>query len=84
LKSYAQYPIVNANAPSYIFYDRIAGLEGIYKKEDFYFKIDPFMFENIDHYSVEDMNLSGEFLRKHPETNAAVSYNQENNSLAFK
>jgi hypothetical protein len=85
LKSYAQYPIVNANAPSYIFYDRIAGLEGIYKKEDFYFKIDPFMFENIDHYSVEDMNLSGDFFAGNilkPTRQHLII--QENNSLGFQ
>ena len=61
LKSYKQYPILNANAFSYIFFDRIPGLEGIYKPDDFYFKVDPFTYETIDHYKDEDMNLAGEF-----------------------
>ncbi|NSW95287.1 MAG: hypothetical protein HPY62_11330, partial [Bacteroidales bacterium] len=61
LKSRKQYPIVNTVNYSYIFYDNIPGLEGIYDKKDFYFKIDPFIYENIDHYTYEDINLSGEF-----------------------
>lgn len=84
LKSLAQYPIVNATAFSYIFYDRIPGLEGIYGKKDFYFKIDPFIFENIDHYTVEDMNLSGEFYAGNilkPTRQYLII--QENNSLGF-
>ncbi|MDR2887213.1 MAG: hypothetical protein LBV26_04305 [Bacteroidales bacterium] len=61
LKSYKEYPIFNSVSPSYIFYDKIPGLEGIYAQESFYFKIDPFTYENIDHYSSEDINLAGEF-----------------------
>jgi hypothetical protein len=85
LKSLAQYPIVNASAPSYIFYDKIPGLEGIYKKETFYFRIDPFTFENVDHYSNTDMKLSGEFyggnILKPSRQYLTV---QENNSLGFQ
>ena len=62
LKSLKQYPIINAITYSYIFYDKIPGLEGIYKQKDFYFKVDPFTYENIDHYTIKDMNLSGEFV----------------------
>jgi|WetSurSiteA1Bulk_404760.scaffolds.fasta_scaffold00492_7 hypothetical protein len=85
LKSLAQYPIINATAPSYIFYDRIAGLENIYKKENFYFKIDPFTFENIDHYNNMDMNLSGEFFAGNilKPTRQYLTI-QENNSLGFQ
>lgn len=61
LRSLKQYPIINAVTYSYIFYDKLQGLEGIYKQGDFYFKIDPFTYENIDHYKNEDMSLKGEF-----------------------
>lgn len=85
LKSLSQYPIVNATASSYIFYDNIPGLEGIYKKENFYFRIDPFTFENVDHYSNADMKLSGEFyggnILKPSRQYLTV---QENNSLGFQ
>lgn len=61
LRSLQQYPIINATSFSYIFYDKIPGLEGIYKQSDFYFKVDPFTYDNIDHYKYTDMNLAGEF-----------------------
>ncbi len=62
LKSFKQYPIINTNDYSYIFYDKIPGLEGIYKQKDFYFKVDPYTYEDIDHFNVEDMDLTGEFV----------------------
>jgi hypothetical protein len=61
LRSLQQYPIINAISYSYIFFDKIPGFEGIYKQSDFFFKVDPFMYENIDHYRNEEMNLGGEF-----------------------
>ena len=85
LKSLTQYPIIDATASSYIFYDKIPGLENIYKKENFYFRIDPFKFENIDHYSSSDMNLSGEFFAGNiikPTRQFLII--QENNSLGFQ
>ncbi len=38
LKSLKQYPIINATTYSYIFYDKIPGLENVYNKKDFYFR----------------------------------------------
>jgi len=84
LKSLKQYPIINALTYSYIFYDKIPGLEGIYKQKDFYFRVDPFTYENIDHYTNEDMNLAGEFIAGNilkPMKQFLTI--QENNSLGF-
>lgn len=84
LKSLKQYPIINAITYSYIFYDKIPGLEGVYPQKDFYFKADPFTYENIDHYSNKDMNLSGEFVGGNilkPMRQFLTI--QENNSLGF-
>ena len=84
LRSLKQYPIINATTYSYIFYDKIPGLENVYNKKDFYFRIDPFTYENIDHYSNRDMNLSGEFTGGNiikPIKQYLVI--QENNSLGF-
>ncbi len=62
LKSMKQYPIISASTNSYIFYDDIPGLEGLYERDKFYFKLDPFTYTNIDHYKNEDMSLDGEFI----------------------
>ncbi len=84
LKSLKQYPIINAITYSYIFYDRIPGLEGKYPQGDFYFRIDPFTYNNIDHYTNQDMNLAGEFhagnIFKPFRQYLTI---QENNSLGF-
>ncbi len=85
LKSLSQYPIIDSKSESYIFYDQIAGLENIYNRKDFYFQVDPFTFENIDHYKNEEMHLAGEFrggnILKPMRQYLTV---QENNSLGFQ
>jgi hypothetical protein len=85
LKSLKQYPVIHALTYSYIFYDKIPGLEGVYPKKDFYFKIDPFTYENIDHYSNQDLSLSGEFyggnILKPMRQYLTI---QENSSLGFQ
>ncbi len=84
LKSLKQYPIIDATTYSYIFYDKIPGLSGIYKQKDFYFKVDPFTYKNIDHYTNSEMNLSGEFIGGNilkPMRQYLTI--QENNSLGF-
>lgn len=61
LQSLDQYPIFSAISESYIFYDRIPGLEGVYPQSEFYFKLEPFVFENTDRLQESDLNLRGEF-----------------------
>lgn len=85
LKSLPQYPIVNSTASSYIFYDKIDGLEGVYNRDNFYFRIDPFTFENIDHYSSSELRLTGEFYGGNIiEPSIQYLTVQENNSLGFQ
>ncbi len=62
LRNLTQYPMVGVKKDSYIFYDQIPGLEGVYPREDFYFRIFPFIYENIDHFKIETINLPGEFI----------------------
>ena len=62
LRSLKQYPIINAVTYSYIFYDKIPGMENVYPQKDFFFRIDPFTYNNIDHYSNQDIALAGEFV----------------------
>lgn len=62
LRSLHQYPIIRSTANSYIFFDRIPNLEGVYPRDKFYFKVDPFTYTNIDHYNNSDMALTGEFV----------------------
>jgi hypothetical protein len=61
LKSLKQYPIIEAFTYSYIFYNKLPGLENIYPRKDFYFRIDPFVYKNIDHFTTQDLKFAGEF-----------------------
>ncbi|HUS87317.1 MAG TPA: hypothetical protein VMW76_08760 [Bacteroidales bacterium] len=61
LQSLRQYPIFSSLEDSYIFYDKIPDLEGVYPKSEFYFKLDPFTFENTDRLTEADLNLTGDF-----------------------
>ena len=61
LASLEQYPIFYAYSDSYVFYDRIPGLEGVYPKVDYYFKLEPFTFENTDRLKQSDLELRGTF-----------------------
>ena len=79
-----QYPIINSTSDSYIFFDKIPGLEGIYPQSDYYFKVDPFSYENIDRYKATDLNLTGVFhggkIMEEVRQNLII---QDDNSLGF-
>ncbi|MDT8401521.1 MAG: hypothetical protein RQ743_07495 [Bacteroidales bacterium] len=59
--SLKQYPIFYAYSDSYVFYDRIPGLEGIYPRSDYFFRLEPFTFENTDRLRPSDLELQGTF-----------------------
>ena len=61
LASLEQYPIFNAYSESYVFYDKIPNLEGVYPQSDYYFRLIPFTFENTDRLSPSDLDLKGTF-----------------------
>ena len=83
-RSLRQYPIINSTTYSYIFFDKIPGLEGVYPQSDFYFRVDPFSYENIDRYRTTDLNLTGVFnggnIMKEVSQNLIIL---EDNSLGF-
>lgn len=84
LRSLKQYPIINTLTYSYIFYDKIPGLEGVYPQKDFYFRADPFTYDNIDHYKYDELNLAGEFIGGNIlKPSKQYLTIQENNSLGF-
>lgn len=61
LRSLKKYPIFTSTTESYIFYDRIPGLEGIYAQDEYFFKLKPFTFENTDNLTEDHLLLEGEF-----------------------
>ena len=57
----AQYPIFNSYDSSYLYYDKQFIQNGVYKKDKFYIKVDPFTIDNINKLSDQDLQFQGEF-----------------------
>lgn len=54
-----QYPIFNCTSKSYVYYDAPYIHGGVYKRDSFYFEIQPFVYENMDNFEKADMNFKG-------------------------
>ncbi|MBN4072765.1 hypothetical protein JYT74_01865 [Crocinitomix catalasitica] len=59
-KKFTNYPILTASRDSYIFYDHKSIYGGVYDSADFYFKVDPFVFDSLDNYNEFDVAFEGE------------------------
>lgn len=56
-----QYPKFNSYDSSYVYYEKPFIQNGVYKKSEFYIKVDPFKIENINKLSDQDIQFEGEF-----------------------
>lgn len=84
LASLEQYPIFYAYSESFVFYDKIPGLEGVYPQSDYYFRLEPFTFENTDRLRPDDLDLKGTFFAgKILEPMDQTLTLQHDNSLGF-
>jgi hypothetical protein len=62
LVDYPQYPIFNSQKDSYVYYDKPSIQEGVYKREEFYFHLDPFSIDSLDNFTSEGVQFGGEFV----------------------
>ncbi len=61
LKDYPQYPIFNSFDQSYVFYDKKEILNGVYKRSNFYFTLEPFTIDSLDNFNNEGLRFDGTF-----------------------
>ena len=61
LKNYPQYPIFNSTQNSYVYYDDKNILNGVYKKNNFYFQINPYQIDSLDNFDNSQLNFAGTF-----------------------
>jgi hypothetical protein len=54
------FPSLQTKKPSFVFYDRPETQRGVYKRDSFYFKLDPFSFNGLDSYTKEQLKFRGE------------------------
>jgi hypothetical protein len=84
LESHPEYPIFTSEEDSYIFYDRADIQNGVYKRDEFYFKLDPFTLDSMDNFRPEAIRPSGTFVSGGilPPLQLEMSL-REDNSLGF-
>lgn len=58
---FPRYPVFNSNNESYVYFDRVSTRDGVYSREDFYFKIIPFTLDSLDNVSTENLAFDGIF-----------------------
>lgn len=58
-KHYPRFPIFTSEDTSYVFYDRKSIQKGKYKRENFYFKLDPYTIDSLNNFSIEGMGYDG-------------------------
>ncbi len=51
----AIFPSFQSKGDSYVFYDR----DSLYKRDSFYFKLDPFSFNSLDNFTEDDLHFKG-------------------------
>lgn len=83
--SFPEYPIFTCNKNSFVYWDKKHIFDGVYTRDKFYFKNDPFVIDSLDNFSTEGLRFKGVFNSAGilPELNEDLAV-QEDYSLGFK
>lgn len=58
-KDYPSYPKFNSTKESYVFYDKGNIQRGVYKRDRFYYRSDPFQLDSLDNFTNKGLYFSG-------------------------
>lgn len=59
LKEYPQYPLFNSHGNSFVYYDRLEGLDSAYDRDQFYYELDPFVIDSLNEFSTAGLRFDG-------------------------
>ncbi len=62
LENYPQYPTFTSKKGSYIFFDSKYIQGGVYKRDNFYFELEPFVIDSLDNFSPSSISPDGIFI----------------------
>jgi len=84
LQRYPQYPLFTSREKSYIFFDEKTIQNGVYRRDDFFFELDPFTIDSLDNFTKQGMILDGTFVSAEilPPLRLEMSL-RDDNSLGF-
>ncbi len=60
-KNYPGYPAFTSDKESYVYYDNASIFNGVYKRDKFYFKMEPFTIDSLDNFAAGGLQFAGEF-----------------------
>jgi hypothetical protein len=58
-QSYPWYPVFRSYEDGYVYYDRKDIQNGVYTRDRFYFKVDPFEMDSLDNFDKQSMKFEG-------------------------
>jgi hypothetical protein len=53
------YPIFTATAPGYVYYNKPYIYDSVYKKDKFYYRVNPFKIEKLDDFATDSIEFNG-------------------------
>ncbi|MCF8296436.1 MAG: hypothetical protein K9J13_02730 [Saprospiraceae bacterium] len=59
LKPYDEYPIFNSKKNSFVFYDKPIIQKGVYSKDRFYYRLEPFTIDSLDNFKTDGLEFKG-------------------------
>ncbi len=59
------FPSLQSKKNSFVYYDRKETQKGVYTRDSFYFKLDPFSFNGLDSYTKDQLKFKGEMTSGH-------------------
>jgi hypothetical protein len=57
--AFPNYPIFNSNKDSYVYYNKGSIQKGVYKKDNFYFHLEPFSVDSLDNFTAAGLAFKG-------------------------
>lgn len=80
------FPAFESKSNSYIYYDGKETMNGVYERDSFYFKLDPFSFPGLDSYQREDVQFDGVMVSSDifPDFKETVVLQEDDESLGFQ
>jgi hypothetical protein len=61
LKPYSIYPVFNSKNESYVYYDKKSIQNGAYKRDKFFYALDPFTMDSLNNFTIEGLQFAGKF-----------------------
>ena len=86
IKSIPKYPIFTSFKESYAYYQKPEIFDNVYKKDDFYFQLEPFEFDSLDDFTNRQINFAGTFSSAgiFQDLQENLTLQEEDYSLGFK